>query len=93
MFYLALTIIFEIFMNELVLIIAPGFEDPLLFDNIVFLSDLQFCFTFSFVALFGSMLNAPVGLLLLLFSIILNICLILACLTITESMQINPSLH
>ena len=92
-FILALTIIFEIFMNELVLIIAPGFRgDPLLFDNIVFLSRFTVLFLplISFVALFGSMLNASGRFAPFAFSpIILNICLILACLTITENMQIK----
>ena len=56
-----LTITFEIFMNELVFIIAPGFhENVLVFDNIVFLSRFTILFLplISVVALFGSMLNA-----------------------------------
>ena len=90
---MALTITIEIFMKELVFIIAPGFhENVLVFDNIVFLSRFTILFLplISVVALFGSMLNATGRFAPFAFSpIILNISLILSCLTITENMHIK----
>ena len=91
----ALTIILEIFMNELILLIATGFqENQNLLNQIITLSRFTILFLpiISIVALFGAMLNASGRFAPFAFTpIILNISLIVACLFISENMTIKNS--
>ncbi len=88
-----ITIFLEFFMEELVLLFAPGFrKNIIIFEDIVFLARFTILFLpfISIVALFGSMLNASGRFAPFAFSpVILNISLIFSCLMITESMSIK----
>ena len=92
-FVISLTLFLEIFMEEVVILIAPGFyNDKILLEKIVVLSRFTVLFLpiISIVALFGSMLNAagkfgPFAFI----PIILNSTLIVACITITDNLDIK----
>ena len=88
-----LTIILEIFMNELILLIAPGFqENQELLNQIITLSRFTILFLpiISIVALFGAMLNASGKFAPFAFTpIILNVCLVIACIFIAKNMTIK----
>ncbi len=92
-FVTLLTIILQIFLDEVIIFIAPGFLDnKKLLDEIVTLSRFTIFFMpiISIVALFGAMLNAsgrfgPFAFI----PIIINITFIFSCLMITDDLKIK----
>ncbi len=90
---LFITVILEIFMEEFIFIIAPGFyNDTNIFNKIVYLARFTIIFMplISLISFFGAMLNASAKFAPFAFTpIILNICLIFSCLFISENLNIK----